>query len=184
VRIALREKGLTDTEERFVNPWADDAGLIAANSAARVPVLVTDNNENLSESLLILLWLEKQFPSPTLLAGSVGNVLQVSGIAFGVIEASVHSLVGRVICGSTFDEAPVGLRRRRTILNGLEQLEANPPKYIDGVPDLSVIIAVVTLDYVFFRFGEQSWLKTFPRLNALKEQLSHRASFTDTFPFG
>ena len=183
VRIALREKGLTDTEERIVNPWADDAGLLAANSAARVPVLVTDDDENLSESLLILLWLEKQFPFPSLVAGNIGNVLQVSGIAFGVMEAAVHKLVGRVICGPTFDEAPVGLRRRRTILTGLEQLEANPPKYIDGTPDLSVIIAIATLDYVIFRFGEQSWLKTFPRLNEIREQLSNRASFRDTFPF-
>lgn len=183
VRIALREKGLTDTEERIVNPWADDAGLMAANSAARVPVLVTDNNENLSESLLILLWLEKQFPSPALLAGNIANALQVSGIAFGVLEAAVHSLVGRVICGPTFDDAPVGLRRRRTILTGLQQLEENPPEYTDGLPDLSAILAVVTLDYVFFRFAEQSWLKQFPRLNELKERLSNRASFKETFPF-
>lgn len=183
VRIALREKGLTDTEERIVNPWADDAGLMAANSAARVPVLVTDNNENLSESLLILLWLEKQFPFPALLAGNIANALQVSGIAFGVLEAAVHSLVGRVICGPAFDDAPVGLRRRRTILTGLQQLEENPPEYTDGLPDLSAILAVVTLDYVFFRFAEQSWLKQFPRLNKLKERLSNRASFKETFPF-
>jgi glutathione S-transferase len=179
----LREKGFSDIKEKIVNPWSDDPDLLAVNSAARVPVLVTDSGEKITESLMIILWLEDLRPEPSLLRSVVPNLMQTAGIAYGVLEAAVHTLVGRVIHGAEFDEAPVGLRRRRTILDGLQQLETSPPMYHGGTPNLAVIVSVTAFEYVLFRFGDKTWLKQYPTLTRLQEQLSVRASFNTTRPF-
>jgi len=70
-------------------------------------------------------------------------VLARAGVAMGVIEASVHTLVGRKISDARFDRSPIGLRRWRSIVNGLLRLEADPPRYASGTPDLAVIATVV-----------------------------------------
>lgn len=109
--------------------------------------------------------------------------MQTTGIAFGVLEAAVHTLIGRVIQGATFDEAPVGLRRRRTIQDGLQQLENAPPGYPGGVPNLSVIVTVTAYEYVLLRFGGANWLQEYPALQRLSEHLGDRESFVRTRPF-
>lgn len=182
-RIALREKGFDDVLEQIVNPWADDSSLMTVNTAGRVPVLVTDSGEKITESLLIILWFENLRPQPSLLGATESDHMQKVGIAFGVLEAAVHTLVGRVIQGPDFDEEPVGLRRRRTILSGLRQLEDSPPRFHGGVPSLALIVTVTAFEYVLFRFGNASWLENYPSLNRLIEVTSTRASFPDTRPY-
>lgn len=180
-RIALEEKGLAfDTE--VVDPWADAPALLQANSAARVPALVDDDGRVLTESLLIVLWLESQRPAPSLLGAAPAVAVSRAGVAMGVIDAAVHTLIGRKITDATFDTAPVGLRRRRTMAEGLRRLEADAPAYDDGTPDLGAIAAVVALDYVRFRFPQADWLPALPRLDALAARLAPRPSFERSRP--
>ena len=128
-RIAMMEKGL-NVEPTLVDPWADDARLRAANAATRVPTLVLDDGTPLTESLLIVQWLEATRPAPahpSLLgsASQTAGVLSRAGIALGAIEASVHTIITRKVTAPVlFDETPVGLRRRRTMVEGMARLEA------------------------------------------------------------
>ena len=62
-RIAMIEKGL-NVEPTIVDPWADDSRLRQANAATRVPSLVLDDGTPLTESLLIVQWLEATYPAP------------------------------------------------------------------------------------------------------------------------
>ena len=187
-RIGLIEKGVAATEAQVVNPWADDPPLLEVNPAARVPAVVTDSGHNLTESLLVLMRLEHTNPEPSLLGDDVDRVLATAGIAYGVIEAAVHTLVGRLICNGAianpgFDDKPIGLRRRRTMQKGLSILDAAPPSYPGGSPDLAVITTVVALDYVNFRFRGAHWLPSFPALEALAQSVADRPSFSATRPF-
>jgi len=181
-RITLLEKGITDFDTEFVDPWADAPALLEANSAARVPTLVTDDGRALTESLLIVLWLESQRPDPTLLGGHATATLARAGIAMGVIDAAVHTLIGRKTGDADFDESPVGLRRRRSMVQGLLRLEADPPRYTDGTPSLDVLTAVVALDYVDFRFPQAPWMPAPPALRRLVAQTASRASFETSRP--
>lgn len=181
-RIALAEKLVPDVVADVVDPWADAAQLLNVNSAGRVPTLVTDDGTALTESLLIVMWLESQRPEPSLLGAEPTQVLAKAGIAMGVIDAAVHTLIGRKITDASFDRSPVGLRRRRSIVNGLTRLESNPPRHDDGVPDLAAITTVVALDYVRFRFADASWLTPAPKLDALAAQLRNRPSFDISRP--
>lgn len=114
-RIALWEKGLGDIETRIVDPWEDTPELVAANPSARVPTLVLDDGQVLTESLLIVLWLERARPEPSLLGGDPIGTVARAGVAMGVIDAAAHTIISRRIAGPGFDDSPVGLRRRRSM---------------------------------------------------------------------
>ena len=192
-RIAMLEKGL-DIEPTIVDPWADDARLRAANAATRVPTLLLDDGTPLAESLLIVQWLELARPAPAWPsltgrdAASAAGVLSRAGMALGAIDAAVHTIITRKVTAPLlFDETPVGLRRRRSMVEGLQRLEALA-LVLAGVkpgsvaPTLDAICAVVLFDYQQLRFGDQPWLPKTPGLQALAEAMRQRPSFANTMP--
>ena len=180
-RVALAEKGLDNFEGTLTDPWKDEPGLLAANPSARVPVLVLDSGLPLSESLLIVLWLETQRPQPSLLGAEPDRVISKAGVAMGAIDAAAAIIISRRI-DPDFDKSPVGLRRRRSVIEALQRLDADPPILGAGAADLGVIAAVVLLDYIHFRFVNALWLPAVPRLDALAAQAHARRSFETTLP--
>ncbi len=204
-RVSMIEKGF-EIEPTLVDPWADDARLRAANAATRVPTLLLDDGTPLTESLLIVQWLEMARPAPDWPsltgrdAATAAGVLSRAGIALGAIDAAVHTIITRKVTAPVlFDETPVGLRRRRTMVEGLQRLEAlvavlggaksgpNPgakPGAMAGsvAPTLDAICAVVLFDYQQLRFGDQPWLPKTPGLQALAEAMRQRPSFANTMP--
>lgn len=187
-RVAMIEKGL-ELEPTLVDPWADDARLRAANVATRVPTLVLDDGTPLTECLLIVQWLEAARPTPSVLGGDpahAAGVLSRAGIAIGAIEASTITIITRkVTAPAPFDETPVGLRRRRTMVDGMQRLEATAdalPMPGAAAPTLDVIAAVTLFDYQRLRFGDQAWLPATPRLQTLAEAWRARPSFAQTMP--
>ena len=123
-------------------------------------------------------------PSPSLLGADRATTLARAGVAMGVIDAAVHTLIGRKITDASFDASPVGLRRRRSIVQGLLRLESDPPAYASGTPDLGAIASVVALDYVRFRFPQAPWMPAVPRLDRLAAGLGRRASIERSRPRG
>jgi glutathione S-transferase len=192
-RISMIEKGL-DVEPTLVDPWADDARLRQANAATRVPTLVLNDNTPLTESLLIVQWLEATRPAPqwpSLLGNDplrMEGVLSRAGIALGAIDASVHTIITRKVTAPIlFDETPVGLRRRRTMVEGMQRLEAVASQMITpdsslNSPTLDQICAVVLFDYQQFRYADQAWLPVTPLLKQLSDSFNERPSFERTVP--
>ena len=189
-RVAMIEKGL-NIEPTIVDPWADDTRLREANPATRVPTLITDEGIPLTERLLIVQWLEHTRPAPdwpSLLGPSPGvaSVLSRAGIALGVIDAAVHTIIIRKVTAPVlFDETPVGLRRRRTMAEGMARLEsiaARGELVASDAPRLDAICAVVALDYLRFRFADQPWMPPLPALDDLSLSLRQRKSFAQTLP--
>ncbi len=192
-RIAMIEKGL-EVEPTLVDPWADDQRLRAANVATRVPTLVLDDGTALAESLVIVQWLELARPAPQWpsLTGAgpaaAAGVLSRVGIAIGAIEASVHTIITRKVTAPVlFDETPVGLRRRRTMVEALQRLESQAGAMLAAggpnvPPTLDVICAVTLYDYQQLRFGDQAWLPATPALAALSTAMRQRPSFAQTVP--
>ena len=188
-RVAMIEKGL-NIEPTIVDPWADDARLREANPATRVPTLITDEGVPLAESLLIVQWLEHTRPAPgwpsLLGAAGAAGVLSRAGMALGVIDAAVHTIIIRKVTAPVvFDDTPVGLRRRRTMAEGMARLEsiaARGELNASDAPRLDAICAVVALDYLRFRFADQPWMPPLPALDDLSLSLRQRTSFAQTLP--
>lgn len=182
-RIALAEKGFDISGAEIVNPWGDDPALLKLNTAVRVPTLELDNGIPLTESLLILLWLEKKVPQPSLLEGSLDVIISKAGRAMGVIDAMVHVIIGVMQYDPNFGEHKVGLRRRRSIVTGMAALEADPPAYSGGTPSVAVLTTIVALDYLRMRFKDAPWLEPLPRLDALRAQVADRPAYNSTVPY-
>ena len=188
-RMCLIEKGI-DIEPTMVDPWADDERLRAANAATRVPTLITDDGTPLAESLLIAMWLETTRPPPrhpSLVGNDPAGVLSRVGMAMGVIDAAVHTIIIRkVTAPALFDDTPVGLRRRRTMAEGMERLEALAAA---GRFDtraalmLDSMAAVVALDYLDFRFAQVPWLAPLPALRAVAAAFAERPAVARTRPY-
>lgn len=182
-RIALGEKGIDLADTQFVNPWGDEPMLLDLNSAARVPTLRTDEGIPITESLLILMWLEKKIPQPSLLDGPLDQLISQAGRAMGVIDAMVHIIIGVMQVDPTFAEHRVGLRRRRSIINGLAAMEADPPAYDGGTPNVAVITSIVALDYLRLRFKDAPWVGPAPKLDMLRAKAAARPAFAATEPY-
>lgn len=182
-RIALAEKGFDLGSTEIVNPWADDASLIRLNPAARVPALELDRGVPLTESLLILLWLERKVPTPSLLEGDLDVVISQAGLAMGVIDAMANIVTGTMQMDPNWGETRVGLKRRRTIVTGFRPLEAEPPAYGGGTPSVAVLTTVVALDYLRLRFSDAPWTEPLPRLDALRAEVAGRPAFSETAPY-
>ncbi len=182
-RIALGEKGIDLADTQFVNPWGDEPMLLDLNPAARVPTLRTDEGVPITESLLILMWLERKIPQPSLLEGPLDQLISQAGRAMGVIDAMVHIIIGVMQMDPGFAEHRVGLRRRRSIINGLSAMEADPPVYENGTPNVAVITSIVALDYLRLRFKDAPWLAPAPRLDALRAKIAARPAFAATEPY-
>lgn len=182
-RIALGEKGFDLSATELLNPWADDPRLLALNPAARVPTLATDAGLPLTESLLILLWLEKKVPEPSLLDGELDRIVSQAGRAMGVIDAMANIVTGTLQMDPDWGETRIGLRRRRSIVTGLRALEADPPRYGGGVPDIAVLTAAVAVDYLRLRFNDAPWVEPIPRLQALRDAVAGRPAFAATEPY-
>jgi glutathione S-transferase len=192
-RVALIEKGL-DIEPTLVDPWAGDKRLLSANAAERVPTLVLDNGTALTESLLIVQWLEATRPAPTwpsLLGADPGQaaaVLSRTGVALGGIEASVHTIITRkVTAPALFDDTPVGVKRRRTMVGVMHKLDAmadamHAAAPASKTPTLDVICAVVLYDYQMLRYADQAWLPPTPKLASLAQAWRIRPSFAKSLP--
>jgi glutathione S-transferase len=185
-RMALIEKGV-EVEPTIVDPWADDPRLRAANAATRVPTLLLDDGTPMTESLLIVQWLEATRPgTPSLLGSDPAGVLSRTGIALGVIDAAVHTIIIRkVTAPDLFDETPVGLRRRRSMLEGMQRLEAMAAEgrlRAGDAPTLDALAAIDALDYLDFRFTDAPWLPAMLALRALAAALAQRPSVQRTRP--
>lgn len=183
VHIALREKGVA-FELVAADPWADDAALREINPATRVPALLPGDGSALTESSVILAWLDRQYPQPGLFGDT--RAMERAGLAIGVIDAAVHTIISRRITApALFDDTPIGLRRRRTMVESMQRLEQLVRR--DAVatatqPTLDVIASVVAQDYLQLRFADAPWRVATPALDAWLAEVRRRPAFADTVP--
>lgn len=191
-RISMIEKGL-NPELTIVDPWADDVQLRQANVATRVPTLVLDDGSPLTECLLIVQWLEATRPEPQWpsLMGKpdqVNGVIARAGVAMGAIDASVITLITRKVSApALFDETPIGLRRRRTMVEAMQRLDdyyarQDMQALASAPPTLDVVCAVTLQDYQLFRYADQPWLPDTKNLKGLSLAMRSRPSFAQTVP--
>ena len=184
---ALIEADVPDLEVSVVDQWSDPPELLAVNTAGRVPCLVLDDGTVMPECLLIAMHAGAAGRRKGVLAAGDAACLSLAGIALGVSDAAVATLVGRRILSGgfadkTFDGQELGRKRRRAMIDGLKRIEPLVPERPSEVLDLGVIAAVAALDYVHLRFPGAGWIPPVPRLQALREATADRSSLAGTRP--
>jgi len=183
VRIVLLEKGLADAVTlKWCDPWADDAELLNANPAGRIPALVTQEGTTLSESMLIAVYLDSVSPNPPMLpAASLGDVLHLAGLGQNLMDAAFTTVIARKHYGNEIDESELGQRRSRAIQRLLKQLNSElGEKQQASIINLGETAIAVALDYLAFRLPEVNWKEVYPRIQAWHAGVIARSSFQET----
>jgi glutathione S-transferase len=100
----------------------------------------------------------------------------------------VHTIITRKVTAPVlFDETPVGLRRRRTMIEGMQRLEAAAQTMqsqflSDQKLAVDMMCAVVLFEYQNFRYADQAWLPQAPGLAKLVALLGDRPAIALTKP--
>ena len=63
VRVVLLEKNIP-FELKTINPWNVNADIERFNPLAKIPVLITENDETIYDSKFIIEWIELNYPDP------------------------------------------------------------------------------------------------------------------------
>ncbi|WP_386079122.1 glutathione S-transferase family protein [Vreelandella sp. F11] len=182
-RIVLLEKGLAESVTlKWCDPWADDADLLKANPAGRIPALVTEEGIRLSESLLIAVYLDGVSPNKPMIAqDSLGEVLHLAGLGQNLMDAAFNTVIARKHYGKEIDASELGQRRSRAMQRLLKQLDSElGEEQQSSTINLGHIATAVALDYLAFRLPEVNWKEEYPQLQIWHAGVTARTSFEQT----
>lgn len=181
-RIVALEKGLEQQLELvWCDPWNNDPALLAQHPQARIPVLVTDAGDAISESLLIAQYLDQMGHGAALVPpAQIGPVLARCSVAYGLMEAAFNVVIARKYEGSAADAGMMGQRRLAAMDRALQQLENAHPDSVPNHLTLDLILLAVAVDYVCFRLPAL-WSNTrYPQLQAWMERMRQRPCMDST----
>jgi len=162
VRIALMLKGLdSECTTRWVDPGSDTPELIEANPMSRVPTLLLDDGTALTETALILQYLDRRVPHPPLIpSASANSELALAGRALAMLDAALWIMNNRKYLGVEANSNALGERRIGTIKRSLEAFQAAPPRPVGQVIGMGQLLLQVALEYLEFRLPELEAVKT------------------------
>lgn len=162
VRIALMLKGLDDQcTVGWVDPSSDTPELVKANPMSRIPTLLLDDGTALTETALILQYLDRRVPHPPLIpSASANNELALAGRALAMLDAALWIMNNRKYLGADANENVLGERRMSKLRSSLEDFKTNPPRPVGKVIGMGQILLQVALEYLEFRLPELEATKT------------------------
>lgn len=176
VLVVAHEKGLADTLELVeLNPWKDPEDLLAVSPFCKVPTLATENDGVITESTTICEYLDSIGEASSLSQPIRLEVLTRAGIAQGLKDAAVASVVeGRRPAEFQWDS---WLERQRNAITRAMPRVPTPPS---GRFDLGDIGLACALAYLDLRLKDLDWRALQPGLGPWLEEVSKRPSMLAT----
>ena len=186
VRIALIELGLDDKVEKEIVTLRDTgSALLPYNPVGRVPTLQLDDGTVLTESLLILFYLDTRHSGPPLLPRDGADrwaALSRLGTAMGLIDGL--AVWNRALRLPEHERSPYILALERTratrTLDTLEHTVAAGA--YTGRLDAARIALGATLGWTERRHQTFDWRTGHPELSAWYDEIERTPSFTRTLP--
>lgn len=187
VLVTAAELGLDDQIERVdggTTPMEPNPALAEANPVAKLPTLVTDDGEALYDSRVICEYLVAQAGNDTLLptrGPERWKALRDLALVNGILDAAVMRRYEGAYRPEEFRWAPWDDGQRGKINRALDVLEDDIAA-LDGTT-LASIAAACALGYLDFRFGDEDWRASRPRLAAwYDDDWAKRPSMVATVP--
>ena len=171
-------------EKVATNPHVSPADLLADNPLSKVPALVADDGTAIYDSPVICEYLDPLGDAPALFppTGAPARLMAqvMHATADGILDAAVAR---RLQMAHPQDDGRKAFdaRQKAAVERALDVLEKNPPKALSDIGEIAVACA---LGYLDFRFGNEPWRATHPRLAAWFEQVSKLAPIAQTVPVG
>ena len=190
VRVVMAEKKL-DYDYVLEDVWAASTNIAQYNPLGKVPCLVMENGDVITDSRVIVEYFDTLSP--------VGNLLPTVGreraevktweaLADGVLDAAILARLEATWSGR--DEAQRcqawidrQLLKVDAALHTMSKGLGDKPYYTGTHLGLADIAVGVALGYLDFRFAHINWREAHPNLHKLYDKLMQRPSFADTKPF-
>lgn len=190
VRVVMAEKKL-DYVYVLEDVWKSATGISQFNPLGKVPCLVLENGEAISDSRVIVEYFDTLSPVGKLLP-SVGReraeVKTWESLADGLLDAAILARLEATWverrddqrCQAWIDRQ---LSKVTAALHAMSHGLGDKPFYTGTHLSLADIAVGVALGYLDFRFPEINWREPHPNLHKLYDKLMLRPSFIDTKPF-
>jgi glutathione S-transferase len=183
VLVVAHEKGLADRIEIVATDPRSDPTLAEDNPLRLIPALVTDDGDAIFDSPVICDYLEALRPEPRLVPGDPEGrlrVLRLQALADGMCDAAVARRQEGLRPDG--ERSPAALERLALkVQGGLDWLESHVDQ-LDEEPDLGRLAVACALGYLDFRFGDEDWRSSRPKLAGWNERFGTRPSLRATAP--
>ena len=185
VRVLAIEAGLMDRIELAkvtITPVGPDAALCASNPIGKIPTLVLDDGGALYDSRVICEYLDglhdknRMFPEH---GEARWTALRRQALADGILDAAVGTRYETFLRPEELRWAEWVEGQLQKVRRSLDALEVEALG--EGL-DIGTISVACALGYLDFRYAQEGWRDSRPRLAAWYEGFSARASMSDTRP--
>jgi glutathione S-transferase len=184
VMVLATETGLAGRIEpvkRTMTPVSPDASLCADNPLGKIPCLVTDDGMALYDSRVICAYLDSLHDGPEMVppAGAARwTALRREALADGILDAAINARYETFLRPQERRWDEWILNQKKKVTRGLDTLEAED---LEGV-DIGTITIGCALGYLDFRYADEDWRSSRPRLDAWYEGFARRPSMAGTVP--
>lgn len=185
VSVTAIELGLADRIERLPTDTTDPAsGLANDNPLGKVPALILEGGEVLYDSPVICEFLDslhdgaKIFPPP---GPERWRALRQQALGDGILDAAILRMLETVRRPEEL-RWPVWIERQGgKVGRALDQFEREAES-LEGPLTIGRITAGCACGYLDFRFADDGWRATRPKLAAWYETFAERPSMQETAP--
>ncbi len=180
-RMAVRERGLMDQVAEVSTTLRDpNAIVLPYNPTGRVPTLVLEDGTTLSETTLILKWLDAMGTAPAILPDHA-KPLAAYGRALGLLDGI--AVWNRELRRPVHERSPGVLALEETRANRIaDVLEKDVTEGDYAELDAGSLALSAVLGYAQIRHTVWQWRDGRPNLQAWFDAFSRRQSFVDTPP--
>jgi len=190
VRVVMAEKKL-DYDYVLEDVWAATTTIGQTNPLGKVPCLIMEGGEVISDSRVIVEYFDTLSPVGKLiptLGRERAEVKTWEALADGVLDAAILARLEATWAGRKDSE-----RSQAWIDRQLGKVDAALKAMSKGLGDKAFCVGIhlsladiavgVALGYLDFRFPKINWRADHPNLLKLHDKLMQRPSFADTKPF-
>ncbi len=185
VRVLAMETGLMDDIELAkvtVTPTDPDADLCADNPIGKIPTLVRDDGGALYDSRVICEYLDgvhggaRMFPEN---GEARWTAVRRQALADGILDAAVTTRYEMFLRPEQLRWSDWVDGQMKKIRRSLDELERET---LDDGVDIGTISVACALGYLDFRYPDEGWRDSRPKLAAWFEKFATRPSMGETLP--
>ncbi len=185
VRVLAIETGLMggiELAKVMVTPTSPDADLCADNPIGKIPTLVLDDGSALYDSRVICEYLDGLHAGAHLFPDNDDarwTAVRRQALADGILDSAVNTRYETFLRPEELRWADWVDNQMAKIRRSLDVLEGEPMG--DGV-DIGTISVACALGYLDFRYSDEGWRDSRPKLAAWFEKFAQRPSISETTP--
>ena len=185
VRVTLRETGqLADVEEVSVttSPLASDPGVVAANPAGRIPVLIRDDGPAICDSRVITRFLDARAGAGLYPPARIWEVLTLEAMADGILDSALI-LTYEARFRTPEQLAPDWMEAHwGKIRRSIDAIDDRWISHLQGPLDAAQIALGCALSYLDLRHDARNWREGAERLAAWHAAFADRPAMRETAP--